>query len=163
MSVVPFDSTTLRRALGCFATGVAVITMRDSDGKRVGMTCNSFTSVSLDPPLVQWSIAKSSRNYGLVAEIGHFAVHILDAAQGALCRQFSSKDQDRFAGVEIETGLHELPLLAQYHARFECEVYARYDAGDHTIVLGKVLRLQEQEGAPLVFYRSALSRLAPFD
>lgn len=159
MSVVPFDSITFRRALGRFATGVAIITMPGPDRKPIGMTCNSFTSVSLDPPLVQWSIAKSSRNYAVIGTLKHFAVHVLDASQGDLCRQFASKDQDRFAGVELEPGLHDLPLLARYHARFECEMYACHEAGDHVIVIGRVLRVREQEGAPLIFYCSAFPSL----
>lgn len=161
MSTALFDSQQLRRTLGHFVTGVTIITARGADGMPIGMTCNSFASVSLEPPLVQWSIAKSSRSYAAIATIEHFAVHVLDADQHALCQQFASKDGDRFANVPLETGLHGLPLLARHHARFECSSYARHDAGDHTILIGRVLRLCEQEGAPLVFYRGKLSGIAP--
>jgi len=161
MSVAPFDSHELRRILGHFATGVTIITARSGDGQPIGMTCNSFASVSLDPPLVLWSIAKTSRNYAAMGLAEHFAIHVLDATQSELCRQFSAKDGDRFANVEIETGLRNLPLLTRYHARFECDTYARHDAGDHTILIGSVLRLSEREGEPLLFYRGKLSRIAP--
>jgi flavin reductase (DIM6/NTAB) family NADH-FMN oxidoreductase RutF len=156
-----FDSQRLRRALGHFATGVTIITARSPNGEPIGMTCNSFASVSLEPPLVQWSIAKTSRNYAAICSAEHFAVHVLDARQRDLCRQFSAKDQDRFAGTEIEIGLHNLPLIKSYHARFECETYARHEAGDHTIVIGRVLQLDEQAGDPLIFYRGGFSRLVP--
>lgn len=161
MSTAPFDSQGFRRALGHFATGVTIITARAADRSPVGLTCNSFASLSLEPPLVQWSIANTSRNYGAICAAAHFAVHVLDAAQGDLCRQFSAKDLDRFANLELEAGLHDLPLLARYHARFECETYARHDAGDHTIIIGRVLRLHEQSGDPLIFYRGGFSRLVP--
>jgi flavin reductase (DIM6/NTAB) family NADH-FMN oxidoreductase RutF len=160
MQCIEFDSQEFRRALGRYVTGVTVITARTADGQPMGMTCNSFASLSLDPPLVQWSIAKTSRNYAAVCAIEHFAVHVLDSAQSGLSRQFASRDQDRFDKVEIETGLHDLPLLARFHARFECEIFARHDAGDHTIVIGRVLRLCEQDGDPLVFYRGSFSGIA---
>jgi flavin reductase (DIM6/NTAB) family NADH-FMN oxidoreductase RutF len=160
MQCTEFDSQEFRRALGRYATGVTIITARTVDGLPFGMTCNSFASLSLDPPLVQWSIAKTSRSYATVCTLKHFAVHVLDAAQSSLSRQFASKDQDRFEKVEIETGLHDLPLLTRFHARFECATHSLHDAGDHTIVIGQVLRLCEQEGDPLIFYRGAFSGIA---
>jgi flavin reductase (DIM6/NTAB) family NADH-FMN oxidoreductase RutF len=161
VSTLQFDSAALRRTLGRFATGVAIITATGHDRRPVGMTCNSFTSVSLQPPLVQFSIARTSRNHSLICQVEHFAVHVLDAAQEALCRQFSATDRDRFLNVELEAGLHDLPVLKRYHARFECAAHVRHEAGDHTIVIGRVLRLSEQDGAPLIFYRGALASLAP--
>jgi len=154
-----FDSQRLRRALGHFATGVTIITTRAASGDPIGMACNSFASVSLEPPLVQWAIAKTSRNYDAICSAAHFAVHVLDAGQRDLCRQFSAKDQDRFAGTEMEIGLHNLPLIKAYHARFECATYAWHEAGDHTIIIGRVLRLDEQAGDPLIFYRGGYARL----
>lgn len=161
MSVASFDPHKFRRTLGHFATGVTIITARLGSGQPIGMTCNSFASVSLDPPLVQWSIAKTSRNYAAIGLAEHFAVHVLDATQREICRQFSAKEGDRFANVELEIGLRNLPLLTRYHARFECDTHARHDAGDHTILIGSVLRLSEHEGEPLVFYRGEFSRIAP--
>lgn len=160
MSVPTFDSHGFRRTLGFFATGVTVITARSTNAQPIGMTCNSFASLSLEPPLVQWSLAKSSRNYASLCAATHFAIHVLDASQQALCRQFAAKEGSRFENVEVEVGLHELPLLTRYHARFECEAYARHEAGDHTIIVGRVLRLCEQQGEPLIFYRGVLAGIA---
>lgn len=160
MRVPMFDSSSFRRALGLFATGVTIITARGADGQLIGMTCNSFASLSLEPPLVQWAIAKSSRNYSPMCGVDHFAVHVLAASQRELCRQFSAREGDRFANVELEYGLQDLPLLKQYHARFECATHDRFEAGDHTIIVGHVLRLCELEGEPLIFYRGALSAVA---
>jgi flavin reductase (DIM6/NTAB) family NADH-FMN oxidoreductase RutF len=161
MSQAPFDSQEFRRALGRFATGITIITARGLDGAPLGLTCNSFGSLSLDPPLVQWSIAKTSRNYAALCAASYFAVHVLDSSQGELCRRFSTKNRDRFAALKVEEGLAGLPLLRQHHARFECETHARHEAGDHMIIIGRVLRLCEQDGDPLLFYRGSLSRIAP--
>lgn len=158
MTHASFDSQNFRRALGRFTTGVTVVTACGNGGAPIGMTCNSFTSLSLNPPLVQWSIANNSRNYSAMCVATHFAVHVLEAGQSEICRQFSARDIDRFANVPLETGLHGLPLLRNYHARFECEIYARHEAGDHTIVVGRVLRLAYNEGEPLIFYCGTLLR-----
>jgi flavin reductase (DIM6/NTAB) family NADH-FMN oxidoreductase RutF len=158
MTQVSFDSQDFRRALSRFATGVAIVTARGAGSVPVGMTCNSFTSLSLEPALVQWSIANSSRSYASICVATHFAIHVLKAPQRELCHQFSARDTDRFANVALETGLHDLPLLQNCHARFECEVYARHEAGDHTIIVGRVLRLSQSEGEPLIFYGGALLR-----
>lgn len=153
----PFDSATFRRALGHFPTGVTIITARGAAGGSIGLACNSFSSLSLQPPLVQWSIAKTSRNHAAMCAATHFAIHVLNATQRDLCRQFSAKDGDRFANVELEDGLHGLPVLKHCHARFECEANAAHDAGDHTILIGRVLRFREYEGEPLIFYRGEFS------
>ena len=153
------DARELRHALGHYATGVAVVTARAHDGAPAGLTCNSFTSVSLDPPLVQWSIARASRFHAAMAGASHFAVHVLERRQLELARQFSSRQPDRFAGVELEDGLAGLPLLRHFHARFQCQSHARHDAGDHTILIGRVLRFDEREGEPLVFYRGGYPAL----
>lgn len=152
-----FDATEFRSTLGYFATGVTVITARRADGQPIGMTCNSFSSLSLDPPLIQWSIANSSRNHAVVRYAQFFAVHVLDASQNHLCKQFSARDGDRFAGLDLEAGLHNMPLLKDCLARFECETHAQHAAGDHTLIIGQVLRLKRWNGRPLIFYRGALS------
>jgi 3-hydroxy-9,10-secoandrosta-1,3,5(10)-triene-9,17-dione monooxygenase reductase component len=161
MSLATFDSQQFRRTLSRFATGVTVVTARTAQGLPVGLTCNSFTSLSLEPPLVQWSIGKNSRSHSVMATAEHFAVHVLDASQDALSRQFAARQENRFSNVPLEVGLYELPLLTRYHARFECATYSRHEGGDHTIIVGRVLRLSEQEGAPLIFYRGDLSTLSP--
>lgn len=160
MDDISFDSQAFRRALGRFATGVTIVTARAGDGTAVGLSCNSFASLSLDPPLVLWSVANNSRNYAALCAAAHFAVHVLDTTQAELCLLFASRDRDRFAGLDLEAGLHDLPLLKQYHARFECATYAHYEGGDHTIIVGRLLRLCEQDGAPLIFHRGAFGALA---
>jgi flavin reductase (DIM6/NTAB) family NADH-FMN oxidoreductase RutF len=150
---MPRVSSELRQAFSHFATGVTIVTVRDAAGKPVGMTANSFSSLSLDPPLILWSLAKTSTNHEVFRRAKHFAVHVLDAAQTALAKQFAQKNIDRFADVAFAHGYEEVPLLRDYHARFECETYAQYDGGDHTIFVGRVLRTDEKPGAPLLFYR----------
>lgn len=153
-------SVELRRAFSHYATGVTVVTMLDERGTRVGMTANSFSSLSLDPPLVLWSLAKASTNHAAFCGARHFAIHVLDARQTELARRFAMRDVDRFAGVVVETGLEGLPVLTEFHARFECETYAQYEGGDHTIFVGRVLRTEERPGDPLLFYRGRFANVA---
>jgi flavin reductase (DIM6/NTAB) family NADH-FMN oxidoreductase RutF len=154
-------SAELRRAFSHYATGVTVVTALDAAGRRVGMTANSFSSLSLDPPLILWSLAKTSTNYEVFRAAKHFAVHVLDSAQTALAKQFATKDVDRFEGVTCATGHAGVPLLCDYHACFECETYAQYDGGDHTIFVGRVLRTEERPGDPLLFYRGKFAYVGP--
>jgi 3-hydroxy-9,10-secoandrosta-1,3,5(10)-triene-9,17-dione monooxygenase reductase component len=154
-------SVELRRAFSHYATGVTIVTAIDAAGQRVGMTANSFSSLSLDPPLILWSLAKTSTNYEAFRGARHFAVHVLDTAQTALAKQFATKDVDRFAGVTCAAGHAGVPLLCDYHARFECETHAQYDGGDHTIFVGRVLRTDERPGDPLLFYRGKFANVAP--
>lgn len=153
-------SVELRRAFSHFATGVTVVTTIDAAGRRVGMTANSFSSLSLEPPLILWSLAKTSTNYEAFRGARHFAVHVLDSAQTALAKQFALKDIDRFAGVTCATGHGEVPLLCDYHACFECETHAQYEGGDHTIFVGRVLRADERPGDPLLFYRGKFANVS---
>jgi flavin reductase (DIM6/NTAB) family NADH-FMN oxidoreductase RutF len=154
-------STTLRAAFGHFATGVTIITMLDSAGRRVGMTANSFSSLSLDPPLVLWSLARTSVNHPAFCATSHFAVHVLDSHQTDLARHFATKDIDRFGELATEVGLHGLPLLSEYHARFQCESAGCHGGGDHTIIVGRVLRFDERPGDPLLFYRGKFASVLP--
>lgn len=156
-------SVELRRAFSHYATGVTVVTTIDARGARVGMTANSFSSLSLDPPLVLWSLARTSTNHAAFCAARHFAIHVLDAAQTALARQFATRDVDRFAGVAVEAGVEGLPILTDFHARFECETWAQYDGGDHTVFVGRVLRTEERPGDPLLFYRGKFAHVAPTD
>lgn len=154
------DSREFRNALGQFATGVTVITALDAEGNPVGMTANSFSSLSLEPPLVLWSIAKTSSNYAVFAEANNFAIHILNDQQKALSGQFASKDVDRFAGIETQTNDTGTPLLTEYLARFECSTEHRYEGGDHLILVGRVQQLDTQEGKPLLFFKGGFEQLA---
>lgn len=147
-----FDRRELRRALGQFATGVTVVTARADDGRRIGVTANSFTSLSLDPPLVLWCLAKSAPSLPEFLESGHFAVNVLAADQHHLSRQFSTPAPDKFAGVPASEGPGGVPLLDGVLARFTCRHVRNHDGGDHVIFIGEVERYEEFEGEPLVFH-----------
>lgn len=161
MQTQPFDSRELRNALGHFATGVTIITTRTATGQPVGMTASSFNSVSLEPPLVLWSVGKSALGYEAFAEASHFAAHVLHAGQQDLSNRFGRAGEDKFAGLEPGDGLQDLPLLPDFAACFECSVEQRHDAGDHLILVGRVLRMQQDSGQqqPLLFYRGRYAAL----
>lgn len=142
-----------RRALGCFATGVAVVTTVDGNGDWAGMTVSSFNSVSMDPPLVLWSIADNSVNYETFMDAEYFAVNVLTLGQQALSSRFASRRKDKFDGLECREGLHGAPILPEYAACFECRTEERFDGGDHKIIVGRVLRLEDRDEDPLIFYR----------
>jgi len=147
------DLDEFRRALSCFATGVAVVTTCDTNGAKVGMTVSSFNSVSMDPPLVLWSIAHDSNCYGIFMDAEYFAVNVLTSSQHDLSLRFADRGADRFAGLECREGVHGIPVLPEYAACFECRVEHRYDGGDHKIIVGRVLRLDDRDEDPLIFYR----------
>jgi len=147
-----------RTALGRFATGVAVVTCRTERGP-VGITANSFSSVSLHPPLILWSPAKSSSRHDLFVEAEHFTVHILEAAQRDVCRQFT-KEGWNFEGLDMSEGEGGAPVIGGCLAHFECSRYAAHDAGDHTIILGQVEAAIAREGQPLIFSSGALGGFA---
>lgn len=150
---VPVDSAEFRRALSCFATGVAIATTTDAHGARVGMTISSFNSVSLDPPLVLWSIAEDAYSYEAFITAEHFAVLVLTEGQQDLASRFARKSLNKFEGLECHEGLHGLPVLPEFAACFECRAEHRYDGGDHKIIVGRVLRFEDRETDPLIFYR----------
>ncbi len=143
------DSRAFRDALGAYATGVTVVTVPSDEGP-VGITANSFASVSLDPPLVLWSPAKSSKRFNYFTGAAHFAIHVLDAHQQQLCNGFT-QNKSAFEGLEISLSDNDVPLIEGCLARFECELHAEHDAGDHTIIIGSVTRAQSRDGLPLLF------------
>jgi len=147
-----FDRRDLRRALGQFATGVTVVTARGRGGRIVGMTVNSFASVSLDPPLVLWSVSRQAASFADFAEASHFAVNVLAANQHHLSRQFSTPVIDKFEGVEILPGEVGCPLLAGASAHFICRKVRQMDGGDHVIFLGEIEEYRWRESEPLVFH-----------
>jgi flavin reductase (DIM6/NTAB) family NADH-FMN oxidoreductase RutF len=148
-----FSQSEFRSALGMFATGVTIVTARAAHGTYIGLTANSFNSVSLSPPLVLWSLARSAGAMAAFRTGSHYAVNILSADQQALAKQFASKDIDRFAGVEFQEGVGGAPLLKGAVATFECYNRSRYDEGDHVIFVGEVERCSFQAGAsPLLFH-----------
>jgi len=143
------DPRAYRDALGSFATGVTIVTVPSADGP-IGITANSFASVSLDPPLVLWSPAKSSKRFNYFDGAPHFAIHVLDAHQQEACNGFI-KDKSAFEGLDWITGEHDVPHIRGCLARFECTLDASHDAGDHTIVVGRVRNAAFRTGLPLLF------------
>ena len=147
-----FDRRDLRRALGQFATGVTVVSTRAKDGRRIGVTVNSFSSVSLDPPLVLWSLSRQSPSLADFAEASHFAINVLAASQHHLSRQFSTPLPDKFENVECSGEGAGCPLLKGTTAHFVCRNVRQVDGGDHVIFLGEVEEYKWNEGEPLVFH-----------
>lgn len=146
------DPRAFRNALGQFATGVTVITTLDQAGNRIGMTANSFSSVSLDPMLVLWSVARSSTCFDAFHDASHFAIHVLHAGQRHISTQFASRCDDRFHEIETQVGLGDIPLLTEYSALFQCSTEARYEGGDHLILVGRVIEFDHRPVAPLIFH-----------
>jgi flavin reductase (DIM6/NTAB) family NADH-FMN oxidoreductase RutF len=146
------DPLDLRRAFGRFGTGVTVITTRAADGTPVGVTANSFNTVSLDPPIVLWSLAGTSPSLGVFRSTGHFAVNVLTLDQIELSRRFSRSAVDKFAGVAFTDGLQGAPILAGCAASIECTVVNEHVVGDHVLFLGQVKRYAHENAAPLLFF-----------
>lgn len=147
-----FDPRELRKAFGQFTTGVTVVTTRAADGRPVGMTANSFSSVSLDPPLVLWSLARQAPSLADFTAASHFAINVLAAHQHALSRRFSTPLADKFCGVACSTGTAGVPLLDGAIARFVCRNLRQHDGGDHLIFIGEVERYEHVDGPPLAFH-----------
>ena len=152
-SSTPPDVAQFRVALGMFATGVTIITARASDGSLVGLTANSFNSVSLTPPLVLWSLSKAAGSMPVFSQGSHYAINILAADQKALAQRFATRDIDRFAGIPYRIGAGGAPVLEGAAAVFECANRSQYDEGDHVIFVGEVERCCRLDGAqPLIFH-----------
>ncbi|MBK7059195.1 MAG: flavin reductase family protein [Rubrivivax sp.] len=149
--VSDFDSRTLRHALGRFATGVTIITTVDDHGQPVGLTANSFNSLSLDPPLVLWSLRVSSPSLPVFESSARFAVNVLGEAQLELSRRFASAVDDKFSDGPWGAGDGGVPVLAGCAAVFECERVSQQRAGDHVLFVGRVLALSEAAVPPLLF------------
>lgn len=150
-----------RNALGCFATGVTIVTARGPHDELVGLTANSFNSVSLDPPMVLFSLGRSTRSMAAFLDTQNFAVNILGADQEALSQRFSQPLVDRWKGVEYVLTESGCPFLSGVLARFECRVAHRYEGGDHIIFVGRVVHFEHRpEGAPLVYYRGRYTSVA---
>lgn len=154
------DRQAYRRALGTFATGVTVITTRAPDGQPVGLTANSFASVSLEPPLVSWCLAETALSLEIFRRASHFAVNVLAVDQIPLVHHFARRTLDKFDGIATVPGLGGVPLLEGVAARFECRTVASHPGGDHLIFLGQVERYVRFEGIePLVFQGGRYGRL----
>ena len=148
-----FSTSEFRAALGMFATGVTIVTAHDAAGLPIGITANSFNSVSLAPPLVLWSLSRLAGSMPTFERGSHYAINILSAGQRALAERFSKKSADRFAGVAFRVGTCGAPVLEGSAAVFECFNRSRYEEGDHVIFVGQVEHCTRKKGAtPLIFH-----------
>jgi flavin reductase (DIM6/NTAB) family NADH-FMN oxidoreductase RutF len=145
------DSTALRRCVGAFVTGVTVITALGADGQAEGITANSFSSLSLDPPLIVWSLRLSSRSFNTYKNAARFAVNILAEDQVDISNRFASSGVDRFEGVTYKPGLGGVPLIDGCVSYLECSLEASYPGGDHVLFVGRVERIHTYEGRPLAY------------
>lgn len=155
-----FDTARFKEAMGRFATGVTIVTALEED-EPVGFTCQSFVSLSIDPPFVALAPAKTSTSWPRIARAGSFCVNVLAEHQQALCRDFAVSGGDKFAGVEWHRSAHGgAPIIEGSLAWIACGLELIHDAGDHELVIGRVMDLGLGDGEPLLFYRSAFGTLA---
>jgi flavin reductase (DIM6/NTAB) family NADH-FMN oxidoreductase RutF len=154
------DPRALRQLFGCFATGVTVVTTRDQLGQPRGMTANSFTSVSLTPPLILVCVATAAPIWPAFAAATHFAVNVLADDQRDLSQRFARPAEDKFAGIVWQEGAHGVPLIDRSAAQLECRRVREIEVGDHMILLGEVLQAAHRPTAPLIFHRGGYAALA---
>ncbi len=155
------DAREIRNVMGHFATGVTVITTKDSSEKPFGLTVNSFTSLSLDPPLVIVCVDKTVDCYSCFDGSRVFAVNVLGEDQEELSRRFATKGIEKFKGLQWRMGEHGSPLLDGVVATIECKVHRSYEGGDHTIFLGEILNATASGNRPLLFFKGKYNRLPP--
>lgn len=155
------DPRDFRNALGLFVTGVTIVTTKTSAGEPIGLTCNSFSSVSLSPPLVLWSLSLRSPNLPNFLQATHFAVNVLAHDQIPLSQRFAKPVPRKFEGVAHGFGAHGMPLLDGAAAQFECRTEARHYSGDHVIFIGQVLQYSYADRAPLGYFRGAYAAVQP--
>lgn len=155
------DTRLYRDALGAFPTGVTVVTTWGPEGTFSGLTVSSFNSVSLDPPLIVWSLSVDSQNLAAFRTCSHYAVNVLAEEQIDLSRRFALNVVDKFAGLEVTQGLGGAPLLPGCCAWFECRNEAQHAGGDHIVFIGRVERFSRADGAPLIFYGGNYRALGP--
>ena len=148
------DPTTFRQVLGTYPTGVCAITALDPDGNPTGMVVGTFTSVSLDPPLVGFLPDKKSSTWPLIETAGRFCVNVLGSDQQQVCRQIAAKGTEKFVNLEYTVSEHSLPVIANAIARIECTIHSVTEAGDHWFVLGNVLHMETtRDEDPMLFHR----------
>ena len=157
------DDRRLRNALGQFPTGVTIITSVTASGERLGMTISSFSSLSLDPPLILFSIHRRANSFAAWQQVTHYAVNILNEAQEELSNRFALPKGEKWAGLTMHAGKTGVPLLPNAMVTLECEPYGRYEGGDHEIFVGRVVEVHEnlaKRGRPLVFSGGRYRQLA---
>jgi flavin reductase (DIM6/NTAB) family NADH-FMN oxidoreductase RutF len=155
------EKTDFRRTLGCFATGITVITTVDDDGGPVGLTANSFTSLSLDPPMVLFCLDRNIQSFEAFHDNRHFAVNILSAGQKDMSSRFAQSGAEKWSGVEFETWETGCPILDGCLANLECDIESIHEGGDHVIIIGEVKRIAcaEDGSAPLIYFRGGYAGL----
>lgn len=162
MNIKKLDIRDFRRALSQFPTGVTVITTKDREGNPVGVTASSFNSVSMDPPLILWSIDKGAHSLETFEKAGHFAVNVLTRDQVTTSNGFASRGEDKFKGVDYSEGVGGCLLLKEYAAQFECKTWAVYEGGDHLILVGEVVDYRYNDASsPLIFARGSYAVSSP--
>lgn len=149
----------LRQSLSRFATGVTVVTCSDAAGNPYGITANSFSSVSLDPPLVLWNIAKISNSLQAYLDAKDFAIHVLTAEQQAIAEHFAQTDHSRYEGIDYAFSDTGVPLLPDVLARFDCRTANIFEGGDHHIIIGEIVHFEFVDGDPLLFFGSEYRRV----
>lgn len=149
--IAPPSSTQLRAAFGRFPTGVTIVTCLDRHGRRVGLTANSLTSLSLDPPMLAWALRRVSPSLEAFQRARHFAVNVLTPAHLDLSRRFATPVATKFEQGEWHEGLDGVPLLGAAAATFECEQFAIHETGDHVLFIGRILRVEDSGRAPLLY------------
>lgn len=162
MSEMKIEAAAFRQVLGNYPTGVTVITAMDAEGKPCGLVVGTFTSVSLDPPLVGFLPDKKSSSWPAVEQAGRFCVNVLAADQVDLCRKVSVSGPDKFAGVEYTLSAHNLPVLAGAMVSIQCTLESVTEAGDHWFVLGRVVGLEahRDDADPMLFFRGKYGSFA---
>ncbi|MEQ9226878.1 MAG: flavin reductase family protein [Parvibaculum sp.] len=156
------DVRKFRNALGWFTTGVAVVTTRLEGGDPIGITVNSFSSVSLDPPMVLWCLDKQSDTLPVFEKATHFTVNVLREEHQEVSSRLAKKGDHSLADIEVKEGESRCPALVEALAHFECKIEARHDAGDHVIMVGRVLKFDYvEEGRPLLYHRGGYKNLPP--
>ncbi len=160
-SATPFDPRQFRRALGNFACGVTIVTAIDADGNKVGVTANSFNSVSLDPPLILWSLDKRSSAWETFQAAQHFTVNILASDQIELSNGFARPADDKYAGISFRQGFGGAPVFDGCSGNFQCSLFEHIDAGDHWILIGKVEVFEDFGRAPLLYHQGGYAMVIP--
>ena len=161
MSDQLFSDSYFRAALSSFATGVTVVTACEQSGQPVGMTASSFNSVSMDPPLILWSVTKTALSAPVYKAASHFAVHVLSAEQVELSNRFARSGSDKFSGLDYTQNANGCPQLAKCVARFDCQTWNVYEGGDHWIIVGLVLDIEKQNDDGLVFCDGSYATASP--
>ena len=155
------DAREFRTALSCFATGVTVVTACSDDGEDCGMTASSFNSVSMDPPLVLWSVTKTALSADVFRRAEHYAIHVLGSDQQALANQFATRGIDKFDQASYQHDQNGVPVLHEHAARFDCKQWAVYEGGDHWIIVGEVCAMERRNKEALVFCEGSYATPSP--